>query len=326
MIKLLLTFILALPFASWAFETSSIASQYSNLMEVDGQLIGLDGAGNRYTLKIVEGRLENSAAEGFIDPSRPADILMDGLITSGSDSTIRAWLGGSTDRYDHGVMADSIEASRLYAQSANQKTVFLELPSNQVFEDRLVRHADLDGDTLEELIVIRTHLQTGAGIASFGFDNGRIKLEAASDTIGLSHRWLNIVGIEDFTGDGTLEIAAVITPHIGGTLTLYQQKGTRLIPIIEQWGYSNHEYGSRELGMSAVLDLNKDGIMDMAVPNENRSELILLAVRDGEFQPLARIKHKSSIKSGIYAVDIDTDSELELVYLLKDGALIIVEL
>lgn len=326
MIKLLLTFILALPFASWAFETSSIASQYSNLMEVDGQLIGLDGAGNRYTLKIVEGRLENSVAEGFIDPSRPANILMDGLITSGSDPTIRAWLGGPTDRYDHGVIADSIEASRLYAQSANRKAVFLELPSNQVFEDRLVRHADLDDDKQEELIVIRTHLRTGAGIASFGYDNGQLKLEAASDTIGLSHRWLNIVGIEDFTGDGTLEIAAVITPHIGGTLTLYQQKGTRLIPIIEQWGYSNHEYGSRELGMSAVLDINNDGIIDMAVPNENRQDLILLTVKDREFQTLARIKHTSSIKSGIYSVDIDNDSEQELVYLLKDGTLIIVEL
>jgi hypothetical protein len=326
MIKLLLIFTLVSPSSIWALETLSIPSQYSDLTQIEGQLIGLDSAGTRYTLKIVEGKLESSMTVDSSRPSRPDDILSDGLVTSGRGPILKAWLGGPTDRYDHGVIADSIEASRLYAQSTNRETVFLELPANQVFEDRLVRHADLDGDKLEELIVIRTHLRTGAGIASFGFDNGQLKLEAASDTIGLSHRWLNIVGIEDFTGDGNLEIAAVITPHIGGTLTLYQQKGTRLIPIIEQWGYSNHEYGSRELGMSAVLDINNDGIMDMAVPNENRHDLILFTVKDRAFQTLARIKHKSSINSGIYSMDIDRDSELELVYLLKDGALIIVEL
>jgi len=326
MIKLLLIFTFALPSSLWAFETSSFATQYSDLMQIKDQLIGLDDTKSRYTLNTAKGRLESSTTVDASRPSRPNDILSDGLVSSGNGPILKAWLGGATDRYDHGVMADSIEASRLYAQTANGKTVFLELPSNQVFEDRLVRHADLDGDNLEELIVIRTHLQTGAGIASFGLDSGQIKLEAASDTIGLSHRWLNIVGIEDFTGDGTLDIAVVITPHIGGTLTLYQQKGTQLIPVIEQWGYSNHEYGSRELGMSAVLDMNKDGIMDMAVPNENRHDLILLTVKDGEFQTLARFKHKSSIKSGIYSVDIDNDSELELAYLLKDGTLIIVEL
>ena len=144
--------------------------------------------------------------------------------------------------------------------------------------------------------------------------------------IGLSHRWLNIAGIEDFTGDGKLEIAAVITPHIGGTLTLFRQNGTQLVPFMSQWGFSNHAYGSRELGMSAVLDLNADGVMDMAIPNENRQQLILLTVKDKTFHELARIQHKTEIKSGIYRVDLDKEPGQELVYLLKDGTLVKIDL
>ncbi len=327
MIKiLLLTISIALPSTLWAIDTTSIRSEYTDLIQSGNQLFGLNETGNQYALTMVAGNLRSAITRAAGKPSRPTDILPDGQVIRGEGHIRQAWLGGPTNRYDHGVMADSIEASRLYAQNSRQQTVYLELAPNQVFEDRHVRYADLDDDGQDELIVIRTHIRTGAGIASYGLNNGNITLEAASDTIGLSHRWLNIVGIEDFTGNGKLEIAAVITPHIGGTLTLFEQNGKQLEPVIKQWGYSNHENGSRELGMSAVLDLNKDGIMDMVVPDENRRDIVLLTAKDKEIQILARIENKARIKSGIYAVDLDGDAETELVYLLKSGELVIVNL
>ena len=310
----------------WAFNISSFPTRFNDLIQHKGEIIGLDSEGNHYSLHMQAGKLESTLVSEVEPLEHPDDILPDGLITLGDSQIQRAWLGGPTDRYDHGVLADSIEASRLYAQINEQKTVFLELPPNQVFEDRLVRFADLNKDGLEELVVIRTHLKTGAGIASYGLENSQLMLKSASEYIGLSHRWLNIVGIEDFTGDGKLEIAAVITPHIGGTLTLFRQNGTQLVPIMSQWGFSNHAYGSRELGMSAVPDLNADGVMDMAIPNENRQQLILLTVKDKTFHELARIQHKTEIKSGIYRVDLDKEPGQELVYLLKDGTLVKIDL
>jgi hypothetical protein len=323
---LFLALTITLPSTLWAFGTTSVPTNFDDLTQIDGELIGLDSDGNLYSLHMQAGELESTLISSPEMQTRPDDILQDGLIGFGNKQIQRAWLGGPTTRYDHGVLADSIEASRLYAQINEQTTVYLDLPPDQVFEDRLVRFADLDNDGLDELIVIRTDLNTGAGIASYALENNQLTLKSASENIGLSHRWLNIVGIEDFTGDGKLEIAAVITPHIGGTLTLFQQNGTQLVPIMAQWGFSNHTYGSRELGMSAVADLNADEVMDMAIPNENRRELILLTAGGGQFHILARIKHSVSIKSGIYAADINNDLKQELIYLLKDGTLQIVDL
>ena len=36
-------------------------------------------------------------------------------------------------------------------------------------------------------------------------------------------RWLNPVGVPDLDGEERAEIAAVITPHIGGTLKVYRR-------------------------------------------------------------------------------------------------------
>jgi hypothetical protein len=310
----------------WAADVLTIPTDYVDLRLIDNQLTGLNEAGQAYKLLVKNRHLEDTAY-GFPQAEpRPDDILSDGLVVNGPGDIQKAWLGGPTERYDHGVLADQIEASMLYAVDARQITHRIELGSQLVFEDRSPRYADLDADGLDELIVIRTNINSGAGVASYGLNNGELVLEAASETIGLSHRWLNIVGIEDFNADGKAEIAAVITPHIGGTLTLFQQNDEKLEPVLEQYGFSNHENGSREQGMSAVYDFNADGVLDMAVPDANRQNLIVLTARGNQFNILSTITNKTRIKSGIYVTDIDEDTLPELVYLLADKTLVIVRL
>jgi len=319
--------------AETSMQQQAFATAYQTIRLTDGKLLALDADGNQYSLSLKENKLLPK-----LDPTspntllRPADILSDARVYSGQGEISSAWLGGPTTRYDHGVMGSSVEASRLYARTRQDPSteqrgrVVLSLPEDQVFEDRQVRYADLDNDQQDELIIIRTRLNSGAGIVSYGLNRGQLTEEAASDTIGLSNRWLNIIDIQDFTGDGQLEVAVVITPHIGGTLRLFRQQGTRLIPFLEQWGYSNHEYGALELGMSATLDVNGDGIMDIAVPDENRRDLILLTARGSKLQILQRIKNPEPVQSGILIFDIDGDTRPELVYLLKDSTLMIVTL
>ena len=322
----LLLILVLLPSSLWGFEIYRFDTQYVDLQQHDEHLLGLYKNGAAHTLRLHQGKL---LTEDFtLEPltGRPEDILADGRVVNGDGKIRRAWLGGPSNRYRHGVMADDIEATRLYAELENQQIVFLELPAHMVFEDRFPRLADFDSDNETELIVIQTDVNSGAGIAIYGLQGHELVLEAASKTIGIPNRWLNIVGVEDFNGDHAREIAAVITPHIGGKLTLFQQQGAMLVPIAMQSGYSNHEYGSRELGMSAVLDINADGIKDLAVPDTRRKDLILLSARNNQLERVREIDNHTIIKSGIYTVQLDSDEPLEVVYLLEDNTLKVVDL
>ena len=307
--------------ALWAFEIQQFSTEYTDLSQAGERLIGINKDGTRQSLSIISSTLKAADFPQSMETGRPDDILSDGIVMNGQGKIKRAWLGGPTRRYDHGVMLDTIEATRLYADTGQAKAAVLELPRRFVFEDRYPRFADIDNDGEAELIVIRTDTRTGAGIAVYGLAGGELVLEAESETIGKPNRWLNIVGVADFNGDGLKEIAAVITPHIGGKLTLFQQRGKQLIPIAAKDGYSNHQYGSRELGMSAVLDFNADGVMDMAVPDAERKNLILLSANNNQLKPNHTIDNPSGILSGLYLVQIDDDSQLELVFLLNNGTL-----
>lgn len=295
-----------------------------DLRLVNDKLVGTDKSGQSYELSVQNDELTLSPKKLPTDTSDDIDILPDGEISQSSGLIRRAWLGGATKRYDHGVLGDALEASKLLVIDENNQQHVLELPSLEVFEDRYPRITDINDDDNAEAIVIRTHIDTGAAIATYTIKDNELVLNAASETIGLSHRWLNIVGAADFDGDGNTEIAAVITPHIGGTLTLYRQVSQKLRVVFEQYGFSNHKYGSRELRMSAMHDFNNDGLMDLAVPNTNRRSLILMTLKNGSYKELARIDNPTEIKTGIYPIDIDTDGIGELVYLLNDNSLAVV--
>lgn len=59
----------------------------------------------------------------------------------------------------------------------------------------------------------------------------------------------------DFDGDGRLDIAAVITPHIGGELTLYHYRPPQLVPYAKAMDTSNHLMGSPELQLAVIKQL-----------------------------------------------------------------------
>lgn len=324
-VRMTLLLLFFAPAYAQPFEVSRFETDFVRLDIVEERLVATDEQGERRVLGLRDGRLLRSTYESAQPAARPDDILADGVVVTGRQDIRQAWLGGATTRYDHAVLGDGREASRLYVIDRNGRRHELELSNRYVFEDRYPRLIELDEDRGAEIALIRSHVDRGAAVAVYGLRNGELTEIAASEPIGLRHRWLNIVGAGDFDGDGGNEIAVVITPHIGGTLTLLRPEAGKLVPVFRRDGFSNHEYGSRELGMSAVMDLDGDGTPDLAVPDTRRESLVLLSLARGRYRELDRIEHRAVIKSALHPVDLDRNGKRELAYLLADRTLVLVE-
>lgn len=226
--------------------------------------------------------------------------LPDGLVATNSTGTIRsAWYSMPTKRYGHGILGDAIEAGQLKVRTAAGKTLSVELPATQVFEDRYPRLADLDGDGTIEVITIRSSVTEGASVTVYGIEGDAMVERASTGFIGRANRWLNIAGIARFKGSKAKQITFVSTPHIGGTLYVYEFDGSKLIKVASMFGFSNHVIGSREMCLSATADINNDGTIDLALPSDGRDVLRIMGFADGKLAELASVRLPSRIDKTI---------------------------
>lgn len=221
-------------------------------------------------------------------PPLPAGALPHSRAAAGRDIAL-AWLAEPTGRYAHGVLGDALEAGALNVTLRSGATLTHRLPPNEVFEDLAPRIVSLMPDGREQVVVVRSLQDKGASLAVYRIMKGRLEMMSASEPIGLPNRWLNPVGAADVDGDGKPEIVAVLTPHIGGILTVYGVAGDRLVEKGRVGSFSNHRIGSTEIGLSALADVDRDGIMDIVLPSADRSTLKVVTFRGGRFRTLASL-------------------------------------
>ncbi|MEX0344886.1 MAG: hypothetical protein AB3N20_08190 [Rhizobiaceae bacterium] len=249
-------------------------------------------------------------------PTAPDIGLPDGQVAVAAKGDLRrAWYGRPTRRYGHAVLGDDLEAGSLVAEDDQGRHYELLLDRSYVFEDITPRIFDLDRDGHNEIITIRSSLNSGAAIAIYGLEDGALKLLAATPEIGRSHRWLNIAGIGDFPGAGVNAIAWVETPHIGGVLRMGVFNGRDIEIFSNSYrGFSNHFIGSRELGLSAIGDFNGDGVPDLAIPSAGRASMVI-ATRLGltSIELPGRVGHAVAA-IGNRIVTADTEGNLIVIH------------
>jgi hypothetical protein len=257
------------------------------------------------------------------DPVGRADLIEGGRISSGTGVIADAWLAVDTLKYRHGVLGDVITAAELRATNRQGLVLRYRLPDDAVFEDRWARLVVVDGQ--DAVLVVRTGVTTGAAAALYALD--RVAADASalvplavSDPLGKVNLWLNPVGVGDFDGSGRTGIAVVQTPHQGGALVVYGRQGARLVERYRASVFSNHELYSAELGMSAVMDSNGDGIADLLVPDAERRALRVVSFAHGRFAELQRVPHASDIVTGLAVQTLG--GHPSVVYALRDGTLV----
>lgn len=187
-------------------------------------------------------RLPSRFLRRIIRRAYPMFYVVGALLASGpgwSETILTAKYADPTTRYDHGVLGDAIEWGTLEVSLDGGIVRRFILPENLVFEDTAPRLADLDGDGSPEVIVVESSLSSGARLVIYG-PKGRL---AQTDHIGLKNRWLAPVGAADFTSDGRLEVAMVVTPHLAGRLELLAFDGSSLTRLGTLEGLTNHRIG-----------------------------------------------------------------------------------
>ena len=206
---------------------------------------------------------------------------------------ITAHFGDPTEDYPHGVLGDAVEASTLVvserlpvapgpgAKPVPIRTSRVPAGPGAVFEDLEPRLADLDGDGTPEILVVKSYLDRGSALAVIGRREAEWQILAETPPVGEPNRWLNPAVMADLDGDGRLEIALVRTPHRDGILQVWAFAGGRLELKREAPGYSNHALGSTALALAAAVDIDGDGVPELAIPTLDRCALAILSLKVG---------------------------------------------
>lgn len=204
-----------------------------------------------------------SVAAAPVLPAAAQQRLPDSQVVAGSKDIQWVWLGSPTSRYPHTALGSGVHGASLHVltndPAGTPHELVYRLPIYRVFEDRVPRLVDLDGDGRDEVVVIESDALRGAAVVVFGLRGGNtsagmtLQELARSPHAGSTFRWLNPVGFADFDGDGRLDVASVTTPHIGGELVLYHYQPPKLTPYAEAMDVSNHRMGSLEQRLAVIV-------------------------------------------------------------------------
>lgn len=186
--------------------------------------------------------------DAVLPDARPLQVDLDGR---GDGGHIAVLAGPNGTRYDHGVLGDAIEATRVLWLERHGLEVLREqsLPAPHVFEDIAPRPVQLPSARAGVGLVTVRSGPDGGQLALVTADPARpngLRMAALGDTVGGFHRWLAP------TTDGR-HLVAVHTPHIGGVLNVYQHEGERLTRRRLVGDVSTHRIGTRETDLAAWL-------------------------------------------------------------------------
>jgi len=211
------------------------------------------------------------------------------------------------ERYGHFALGRPHEYARVTATTDAGRRLTFELPENEVFEDLTPRLVRLVASEPEEILAIVSSRDSGSRLMMLRLRAGSLEISAQSPPIGTPMRWLNPVGVADLDGDGRAEIAAVITPHIGGTLKVYRRQGGVLLEISALAGFSNHVYRTQELALS--LPFPVAGKTRLLVPDSTRLQLRIVGLENDRLVETGRCQLLSPVTG---ATRVISPSEISL--------------
>lgn len=220
--------------------------------------------------------------------------LPEASIAIAADSTVFAQYIDPTDSYPHGTLGDVWEATGLVVYHEGRFKE-LQLSDNQVFEDITPRLVDVNNDDVPELICIRTDVNAGAGIAIYRLTETGLADYAFVPEIGTPFRWLNLAAVYDLDQDGSLDLAWVETPHLGGILKVGTIREGEITVAAEHPFVTNHGIGERNLCASAL-----DEMRQLIMSSQSRTKVVYITYENGELTRVLEVQQVLDLTQPIY--------------------------
>jgi len=178
-----------------------------------------------------------------------------------------------SSRYPHGIAGDRLEATEITLLETHpplKAVTRISIPGQRVVEGISPIWADLNGDGRREIIVTISDSEQGAQVVVY-FESGNQL--AAGPAVGRGNRWRHQIAVAPLGVNGELELAEVLTPHIGGIAGFYRLDGESLNLVAQQAGVTSHTIGSRNLDMGIAGDLDGDGQPELVVFDQSFTDL-----------------------------------------------------
>ena len=223
-------------------------------------------------------------------------------------------------RYPHGILGDRFEATEITlveTQPSLRIVRRIALPGPGVVEGIAPIWADPNGDGQREIIVTVSDSAQGAQVVVYSESGERL---ATGPAVGLGNRWRHQLAVAPFGPNGEIELAEILTPHIGGIAGFYRLEDGSLDLLAQQGGVTSHAIGSRNLDMGLAGDLDGDGQTELVVFNQRFTELTALR-RTGDGIELAWQTEVGGKAVTNLAASVDSSGALILGVGREDGVL-----
>lgn len=217
-------------------------------------------------------------------------------------------LVGPTDRYQHGIAGDVIEASAVEVfDRCAQTRIRIEIEAPSVIEGISPMLADIDGDGAADVIVTTSNGTDGARLEAYRTDG---TLLGKSEPIGLGNRWRNQLGVAPTGPGGVPELIDVRVPHINGVVEFIQLQGDQLVIAASATGFTSHVIRSRNLDMGILADATSDGRPEVIIYTQDRSQLAALARTDTGVEVVTTVDLRGRGVTNIAVQDLESGASL----------------
>lgn len=177
-----------------------------------------------------------------------------------------------TDRYEHAVLGDALEADSITVlrPSPEGARVLSSFPaaSGGVFEGIAPMWFERNGETL--LAVTESVAGLGARVSVYRPDG---ELAGAGPFIGEGMRWRHLTSAAPCGPGGETELSATLTPHMDSAAQFYEVGEAGLEITAEVPGYTSHRIYSRNLDAALAGDLDADGETELLLPTSSYTAL-----------------------------------------------------